>query len=206
MSRVRDGDVAAFEEVVDRHWSRTLIYTRHMCGDSDRAYDVTQETFSRLWANRESWTPTGSVKVWLLRTARNLVLGDQRKLKIRTRLAYLVEQEYRPVRTPLEETENRELRSAILRAVRKLPERRREAFTLFHIQGLSYREISGIMGVRPQTVMNYVQAGIADLRTMLVEHFPRGVDRTAKASDPPKRSQEDGDRREYHRPGPEPAT
>lgn len=184
MIRVRDGDVAAFEEVVNRFWSRTLVYARHMCGDSDRAYDVTQETFSRLWANRGSWTPTGSVRVWLLRTARNLVLGDQRKLKIRTRLAFLVEQEYRPVRTPLEETENLELRTAILRAVRKLPERRREAFTLFHIQGLSYREISGIMGVRPQTVMNYVQAGIADLRVMLAHHFPRGGDRAGKLSVP----------------------
>ncbi len=174
MCLVRDGDVAAFEEVVNRYWNRTLVYARHMCRDSDRAYDVTQETFSRLWANRASWTPTGSVRVWLLRTARNLVLGDQRKLKIRTRLAFMVEQEYRPVRTPLEEAENGELRTAILRAVRKLPERRREAFTLFHIQGLSYREISGIMGVRPQTVMNYVQAGIADLRVMLAQHFPRG--------------------------------
>jgi RNA polymerase sigma-70 factor (ECF subfamily) len=178
MCRVRDGDVAAFEEVVDKYWSRTLIYARHLCGDSDRAYDVAQETFSRLWATRESWTPTGSVRVWLLRTARNLVLGDQRKLKIRMKLASLVEQEYRPVRTPLEETENLELRSAIARAIRKLPERRREAFTLFHVQGLSYREISGIMGVRPQTVMNYVQAGIADLRVMLAQHFPRGADRS----------------------------
>ena len=174
MCRVREGDVAAFEALVDKYWSRTLIYARHLCGASDRAYDVTQETFSRLWATRESWTPTGSVRVWLLRTARNLVLGDQRKLKIRMKLAFLVEQEYRAVRTPLEETENRELRSAITRAIRRLPERRREAFTLFHVQGLSYREISGIMGVRPQTVMNYVQAGIADLRVMLAQHFPRG--------------------------------
>jgi RNA polymerase sigma-70 factor (ECF subfamily) len=181
MCRIRDGDVAAFEELVEKYWSRTLIYARHLCGDSDRAYDVTQETFSRLWAARESWTPTGSVRVWLLRTARNLVLGDQRKLKIRMRLAFLVEQEYRPVRTPLEETENLELRSAITRAIRKLPERRREAFTLFHVQGLSYREISGIMGVRPQTVMNYVQAGIADLRVLLAQHFPKGIDRGVKA-------------------------
>lgn len=188
MCRIRDGDVAAFEELVDSYWSRTLIYARHLCGDSDRAYDVTQETFSRLWATRQSWTPTGSVRVWLFRTARNLVLGDQRKLKIRMKLAFLVEQEYRPVRTPLEETENLELRSAIGRAIRRLPERRREAFTLFHVQGLSYREISGIMGVRPQTVMNYVQAGIADLRISLAQHFPKGADRSIKAEATPSTS------------------
>src|SRR5687767_15988724 len=123
MERVREGDVAAFEEVVEKYWSRTLIYARHMCGDSDRAYDVTQETFSRLWEVRSSWTLTGSVRVWLLRTARNLVVGDQRKLKIRTRLAFLISQEYRSVRTPLQDAEDLELRGAINKAIRKLSDR-----------------------------------------------------------------------------------
>lgn len=185
MERVRKGDTAAFERLVDTFWRRTLIYIRHLCGDPDRAYDITQEAFTRLWEKREEWSGSGSVRLWLLRTARNLLISSERKLKVRAYRAFEVAREYPRVRTPLEETEATELRTAINRALRKLPPRRLEAFTLFHLQGLSYREISGIMGCRPQTAANYVQAALADLRVLLAPHFPSNLStRIAQADDP----------------------
>src|SRR5690606_22603202 len=102
--------------------------------------------------------------------ARNLVISDQRRWKVRAQRAVDVAEEYRRVRTPLEVTEATELRIAIRKALRRLSPRRREAFTLFHLQGLSYREISGIMGVRSQTVANYIQTAIAELRVLLAHH------------------------------------
>jgi RNA polymerase sigma-70 factor, ECF subfamily len=171
MERVRDGDVRAFEQLVERYWSRTLVYVRHLSRDADWAYEVTQEAFSRLWERRREWKAPGSVRVWLLRTARNIVISDQRKWQVRARRALEVAQEYRPVRTPLEDAERMELRSAIQCALRKLSPRRREVFTLFHLHGLSYREISAIMGLRPQTAANYLQAALADLRKLLAPHF-----------------------------------
>ncbi|HWV57975.1 MAG TPA: sigma-70 region 4 domain-containing protein, partial [Longimicrobiales bacterium] len=67
---------------------------------------------------------------------------------------------------------NGELRVAILAAAERLSPRRREAFTLVHIHGLSNREVAEIMDVRPQTVANYLQAAIADLRVALKPFFP----------------------------------
>lgn len=179
MERVRGGDAGAFEELVDRHWQGTLGYVRHLCGDPERAYDVTQESFSRLWQKRGDWTGSGSVRVWLLRTARNLIISDRRKWKVRALGALKIAHDGRSVRTPLEDVETIELRTAIQRAVGKLSVRRREAFVLFHLQGLSYREISGIMGVRPQTVANYLQSALADLRVLLSSHVPHHLSREA---------------------------
>jgi RNA polymerase sigma-70 factor (ECF subfamily) len=173
MVRVCTGDERAFELLVERFWGRTLIYARHLCGDPDRAYDVTQEAFVRLWARREQWAGSGSVRIWLLRTSRNLVISDQRRWKVRAHRALEVAEEYRRVRTPLEDTEEMEIGMAIRTALRRLSPRRREAFTLFHLQGLSYREISGIMGVRSQTVANYIQAAVSDLRVLLAHHRQR---------------------------------
>lgn len=173
MERVRRGDAGAFEVVVESYWQGTLGYVRHLCGDPERAYEVTQEAFSRLWQKREEWTGSGSVRVWLLRTARNTVISDRRKWKVRALGALKLAVEERSVRTPLEDVEALELRAAIQRALWKLPARRREAFVLFHLQGFSYREISGIMGVRPQTVANYLQAALADLRVLLSSHMPQ---------------------------------
>ena len=173
MERIRDGDVAAFEDLVERLWARTFAYARHLSGDRDRAYDVAQETFTRLWQKKADWRPTGSVVVWLLRTARNLVVNDQRKWSVRMRWERRMTRDELPSpRTPLQEVEGEELRAAMERAIAALAPRRREAFTLFHLQNLSYREIAEIMEVQPQSVANHLQAAIADLRVSLGPFFP----------------------------------
>jgi len=74
--------------------------------------------------------------------------------------------------SPLDDTEIREVRDAISRAIQALSPRRREAFILFHVRDLSCKEVAHIMDVRPQTVANYLQAALADLRKSLGQHFP----------------------------------
>jgi DNA-directed RNA polymerase specialized sigma24 family protein len=55
-------------------------------------------------------------------------------------------------------------------------------FSLFHLQKLSYREISQIMGIRPRSIANHLQAAIADLRSALKDRVPglaRSPDRSS---------------------------
>lgn len=166
--QVRAGSAHAFEAIVGRYWESTVRYTLHLVRDKDHASDVTQEAFTRLWQRRQEWEPRGSVLVWLLRTTRHLVVGDVRRQSVRSRWVDGVGQED-PVRppTPLQEMERTELREAIELALQRLSPRRREVFTLFHVQGLSYREIAEVMEIRPQTVANYLQAAVAELRLSL---------------------------------------
>jgi RNA polymerase sigma-70 factor, ECF subfamily len=173
MLQVSSGSVTAFETVVERHWASTVRYARHMVGDPDRASDIAQEAFTRLWQRRADWRPTGSVRIWLLRTARNLIASEARAEAVRARWAARApwEPQTRPP-SPLQETERTELREAINRALDSLSPRRREVFTLFHVQDLSYREIAEVMEIRPQTVANYLQAAIADMRESLAPYFP----------------------------------
>jgi RNA polymerase sigma-70 factor (ECF subfamily) len=193
MARVQSGDTAAFEVVIGRSWPRTLIYVQQLVGDPDRAYDVVQETFMRLWQRRHTWEPTGSVKVWLYRTARNLVISEQRKKEVRARWATAYGLDHRsPPLTPLDEVERQELREAMSRAIADLSPRRREVFALFHLQDLSYREIAEIMSIRPQTVANYLQAALADLRSSLQPFFP------ALRVEPEERSMADSPQRYEH--------
>lgn len=183
MDRVRWGDVAAFERVVEKFWKRTFHYAWHLSGDRDWAYDLAQESFARLWQKKGEWKPTGSVAVWLLRTTRNLVVSEQRRWNIRNRWTRLAgAEESRRPRTPLQEVEDGELRDAIQRAIQELSPRRREAFTLFHLQNLSYREIAEVMEVRPQTVANYLQAAVTDLRAALTPFFPSLADPNGSAA------------------------
>ena len=73
---------------------------------------------------------------------------------------------------PVLEAAQYDLERAMQRAIDALAPRRREAFTLFHLQNLSYREIAEIMEVQPQSVANHLQAALADLRVALGPVFP----------------------------------
>lgn len=167
MVRVSWGDAEAFGRVMERYWGRTFRYAMQLQGDSERAYDVAQEAFVRLWERRRDWEPSGSVGGWLLRTARNLVISEQRRWKVRMRWSSTAAQEDSTASTPLQDVERAELRIAIQQAVRELSPRRREVFTLFHLQHLSYREIGEILDIRPQTIANHLQAAVEELRMQL---------------------------------------
>lgn len=172
MERVRRGDREAFAEVVARRWRGVLVYARQLAGELDLAEDLAQEAFAALWQHRTRFRG-GSVNVWLLRTVRHQFVSRQRRN--RTHARWAASESEKPLaspRTPLQEVETRELRAAILDALSKLSPRRREAFTLVHLHGLSNKEVAEIMEVRPQTVANYLQAAIADLRNLLRSYFP----------------------------------
>lgn len=171
MQRVRSGDSAAFDRIVHLHWRRAVVYARYLVRDHESAADYAQEAFARLWRKKDEWEPTGSVGVWLLRTIRNLVISEQRKRDVRRRWALRADHE-EPQPTPLQDAERAELRAAMRHAIEQLSPRRREVFVLFHLQNLSYGEIAELMNIRRQTVGNYLQAAIAQLRVGLAAFYP----------------------------------
>lgn len=173
MLRVSKGDEEAFDRLVATHWSPTVAYARGLAADGDAAVDVAQETFVRLWQTRAAWKPTGSVRVWLFRTARNLCISEQRKRTVRARwTARQSATDVQRPRTPLQAAESGELRRAMMDAIEELSPRRREVFTLFHLQDLSYREVAAVMGIREQSVANHLQAAIGQLRHSLRSFWP----------------------------------
>jgi len=171
--RLRDGESMAFNVVVAQQWRRTVAYAFALLDDRDLACDVAQEAFVRLWQARARLDPERPLVPWLLKITRNLCVNERRKLEVRWRWAAQQRQsdQVEPS-TPLQDLEIRELNTAIMRAIKSLPPRRREVFTLFHLQKLSYREIAQVMDIRPQSAANHVQAAIADLRTALADYFP----------------------------------
>jgi RNA polymerase sigma factor (sigma-70 family) len=173
MEQVRQGRVAAFDLLVEKLWVRSFLYSKSLGCDHERALDLTQEAFARLWERRKDWVHSGSVRVWLFRTIRHQVISDRRKWKVRMKWALRVRGEAVPdFPSPLQEIEKEEIRTAIARSVAGLSPRRREAFTLVHLQGLSYVEVAAIMDVSPRTVANHLMAAVADLRASLAAEFP----------------------------------
>ena len=71
MARVREGDREAFADLVDRHKDAVVAYLARLTADRDRAEDLAQESFLRLFraAGRVSSAPScsGSPPTWCAR-------------------------------------------------------------------------------------------------------------------------------------------
>jgi RNA polymerase sigma-70 factor (ECF subfamily) len=168
LDRVNKGDRAAFHELVHASWGPLVRYCRRIASSDDAAQDAAQEALVRLWEHRESWSG-GSARAVLFRIARNVALDERRRAVVRSRAAATPGLAPGGPPTPEDELGASGLRDRVVAALDSLPERRREVFELVRRQGLSYREVSGVMGISMQTVANQMSLAMRDLRVLLAD-------------------------------------
>lgn len=166
--RVRSGDKSALDELLKAEWPGLVGYAEQFTGDTDEAEEVAQRAFVRIWRARKRLDPDRSVRALLYRTARNLTIDLRRKRLTRRRGRQRLGQRVRgrPA-TPYQRMRERELRGAIDEVIDDLSPRRREAFVLCRIHGLSHREAAEVMELAPQTISNHVTAALKQVRTAL---------------------------------------
>lgn len=155
--RSRDGDRAAFSELVERHQAAVFRFARSISGDVSEAEDALQETFISAWRHAAQFREEGSVKGWLYSIARNAVLSAKRKAASRP-------VEYEPSLEALGLSAGwgdasqglaavLERRDSIENALSKLSPEDREILLLRDVEGLSGEETSrllelGVPGVK----------------------------------------------------------
>lgn len=168
MVALRQGSTAALEELMAVYWATLVRWAARRLSDAELARDLIQETFVQVWQRRSSWTSKGSPRAYLFRITRSLLIDERRKRKVRTRwLLRSRHNEPRLPATPAEDLDAARLWEAYQRALARLPERRREAFLLVYVQGLSHAEVAEVMRISPQTVANQIVSALRQLRESL---------------------------------------
>lgn len=171
---IRGGDERAFDRFLEERWAPLVGYVTSRVGDAELAKDVVQDAFVRLWERRREIDPGRSIVAYLYQIARRCAIDELRRRDVRARWVARVRPlmaEATPADAPLRRLAGRDLWRAVARAIERLPVRRREAFTLVHVQDLSYRQAAEVMGSAPQTVANQVAAALAQLRGELGAHL-----------------------------------
>lgn len=178
--RAKDGDEAAFSELVDRFTPVVFRVARGITGSRQDAEDIVQETFLRAFRHIAAYSPSqAAFRTWLLTIARNLSINLFHSLKRRAARfwddsgADSDSDQYRTVRGRLDTgNPNAEAlmieRERMLRvegALEKLPRRQRAVLVLKAYEGLSYAEIAEIM----ETSASSVESLIFRARKKLLE-------------------------------------
>jgi RNA polymerase sigma-70 factor (family 1) len=182
ISRLRADDEAALEQLVSVYWKRLERFVDGILGADASAEDVVQEAFIRLWNHRKDLKLEGSFKALLFTLTRNAAIDERRRVARRVALAEKLDPPA-PGPSPLTETATSELRLIALKAVERLPERRREIFKLARTEGLSYKEISEVLGLSLQTVANQMSRALTTLHEELDRTFKNGHDGTTGGRD-----------------------
>lgn len=157
LSAAGRGDGQAFTRLVERHKDALVGYLGRLTGDRERAEELAQETFVRLYEHRDRYEERGKLQGYLYRIATNLVRGEARSQARRRllRLRFFDSNGHLEASQPASLLRE-ELRQRVARAVIRLPLRYRVPIVLSQIEGWSYRDIGRALGCREGTVKSRV--------------------------------------------------
>jgi RNA polymerase sigma factor (sigma-70 family) len=142
----RDGNEAAFGVIHDRYRQRLFAYTRQMlAGSRQDAEDALQDVFLRAYGALRADDRPVTLRAWLYRVAHNRCIDQLRR--VAPAPADVLDVSRTPLHDPLVEAERREDLRRLVDDVRRLPEQQRSALLMRELEGLSYAELGGALGV-----------------------------------------------------------
>ena len=174
VQRTQLGDRSAFEMLVRRYQDRAYSVAFQILGHHEDALDAAQEAFARAYLSIARFRGSAGFYTWLYRILVNLAI-DQARARGKMNPVSLDDPQTAPAqREPTADPgaclETKELGQQIARAVASLPVHQRTALTLREIQGLSYREIAGVMNCSIGTVMSRLHAARQKLQQIIGGH------------------------------------
>ena len=137
-------------------------YIGYRVQDFSAAEDLTQDVFVKLTRHIHSYVPTASFSAFLYRIAHNTVVDYYRTIKHTETIPETLQ-----AADPLPAAE---ARMDVERMLAKLSEEQRECIILYYLQGLTYREISLVLGIPIPTAKSRVQRGLAACKKIMEEN------------------------------------
>jgi RNA polymerase sigma-70 factor (ECF subfamily) len=172
------GDPRAFNLIVSRYQVRLLNFVYRMIGDRERAEDLVQEAFLRVYRHLDRFDRSRKFSTWIYTIASNLAKNE---LRNRSRSPFVAmepsrphgeDEEQRPMEfedhasRPDDLYERRNLKALVDQTVAQLASHHREVFVLRELEGKSYEEIAEIMHCNLGTVksrLNRARQSFAEL-------------------------------------------
>ena len=155
MLKFKEGDKAAFEELLDKYHKRVINFIYRMVQDRDEADDLAQEVFVRVYNSTKHYEPRAKFSTWIYRITKNLCLNELRRRKrkfisldetISTEEGELKKEVASPnATTPFQDASKYELQKMVREAIESLPVNQRIAVILRRYEQLSYEDIAKTM-------------------------------------------------------------
>lgn len=150
---LKKGDEREFQKLFNLHYAKLTSYVNTYTKDADKTKDIVQETFVKLWNNRENIDEKSSILAYLHKIAYNIFIDTYRKGKRQQTL--LDSLAYEAVNNSIAEDDNditTKKIELIKQGISELPPRCQEVFKLSKYEGLKYAEIAETLNISIKTV------------------------------------------------------
>jgi RNA polymerase sigma-70 factor (ECF subfamily) len=186
MLRVKRGDIAAFEELVNKYKQPVMNLLFRTLADASEAEDLAQSVFVQVYKSAHRYKASAKFSTWLFTIARNLCLNE-----IRRRSRHPAESldqphpahEEEPWRQlgdtrqpgPAEALLQGELEQKVEQALRALPENQRIALLLCRQEELAYEDIAEVLGCSLSATKSLIHRARETLRQRLKPYLRTGA-------------------------------
>ena len=182
MLRFKDGDEAAFEELVRRNADKIHSLVYRFLGGAAQVEDITQEVFLRIHRTAGNYQPMAKFSTWLYRITANLCFNVMRTRR-RTHPVQVSgpgdaegETFFHSLADNRGESPHAglaadELRQRVAKAVNALPENQKVAIILNKFEDKSYDEIAEIVGCSAMAVKSLLRRARQNLKRSLAGYM-----------------------------------
>lgn len=177
VARARKGDRPAFAHLVDRHRVSVFNLTFRIVGNREDAEEAAQDVFVRAYRSLDRFRGDARFATWLYRIAVNVSLSSARRSRRDLSTSSLSEPEDGDdglsmqipdtSANPAERFEQAEFREQVRSLVSALPPIYSAVISMYHIQSLSYDEISEALELPIGTVKARLFRARAALRNLV---------------------------------------
>lgn len=163
ITRLNDGDEVAFVELFEAYSPVLLSFMSKLNIDSEDISDTVQQTFLKIWENREKLDPNVPLKNYIITVAKNdLYNRIQRNIVARKHNVFLGDH-YQQI----SEHPSSDLNKVLNEILDTLPEKRAKVFKMSRIQGYSNTEIAQELGISKSTVENHINNSSSIVKKLL---------------------------------------
>lgn len=178
--KLQSGNESAFKTLVETHQKRVFNTVLAIIQDFEEAEDISQEVFMEVYQSVGKFRGDSKISTWLYRIATTKALEQIRKRKTAKRFAFFTSL-FGESNEILHESvdfihpgivlEQRENSKFLFKAINQLPENQKVAYTLCHIEGLSYQEITEVMEITLSSVESLLFRAKTNLRKSLGDFY-----------------------------------
>jgi RNA polymerase sigma factor CnrH len=166
----RQGDQAAFAQIMRRHKGWLYQFIRRYVADKDDAYDVLQESFVSAWGALQRFDPERPFEAWLRRIALNKCRDRARRNSVKRAahavLAWFGQQNETVTSAPDHGAAEHALKR-LETAIAELPIALKEPLVLTTFEGMSHKEAGEVLGINAKAVETRVYRAKRRLATKL---------------------------------------
>lgn len=171
---IRNGDQEAFETLMSRYKDKIVNYLYQVCGDYQKAMELGQETFIRVYFKADKYQPIAPLSSWIYAIATNLARSEARRNMRKSAVSLDdIPNEYL-AGTYSEDRADSGLVRNLRQALDELSPRYRVPIILKDLEGFSQEEIAAMLKKPVGTIKARISRGRMQLRKKLEKALGEG--------------------------------